>query len=48
LIGYNRWGFPAMLSLVHQLLTGQLTYGQFNYRRAMNSLSSQHYLAAHK
>lgn len=47
-IANSRWGFPALLSLVHQLLAGQLTYGQFNYRRAMNQLSTDHYLAANR
>ncbi|HVH88060.1 MAG TPA: hypothetical protein VM912_15140 [Terriglobales bacterium] len=47
-LAYNRWGFPALLSLIHQLVAGQLTYGQFNYRRAMNQLSSDHYLAANR
>lgn len=47
-LAYNRWGLPALLSLVHQLVAGQLTYGQFNYRRAMNQLSSEHYLAANR
>lgn len=48
LIGYNRWGWPATLMLVHQLLAGQLTYGQFGYRRAMNQLSLDRYLAANR
>lgn len=48
LLGYNRWGFPALLSLTHQLVAGQLTYGQFNYRRAMNQLSLDHYRAANR
>ena len=45
---YNRWGLPAMLSLVHQLVAGQLTYGQFNYRRAMNELARERYMAANR
>jgi hypothetical protein len=45
LIAYSRWGFPALLPLVRQLLAGQLTYGQFNSRRAMNQVSMDHYLA---
>ena len=48
LLGYNRWGFPTLLSLVRQLVAGQLTYGQFNYRRAMNQLSLDHYRAANR
>ena len=48
LLAYNRWGFPALLSLINQLVAGQLTYGQFNYRRAMNQLSSDHFLAANR
>ena len=45
---YNRWGLPATLSLVHQLVAGQLTYGQFNYRRAMNEVARQRYMAANR
>jgi hypothetical protein len=44
----SRWGHPALLSLVRQLLAGQLTYGQFNYRRAMNELASERYMAANR
>jgi hypothetical protein len=48
LYAYNRWGLPATLSLVHQLVGGQLTYGQFNYRRAMNELTRERYVAANR
>ena len=48
LIADSHWGFQALSSLVHQLLMGQLTYGQFNYRRAMNQLSMDRYLAANR
>jgi hypothetical protein len=48
LIGYNRWGWPATLVFVHQLLAGQLTFGQFSYRRAMNELSLDRFLAANR
>jgi hypothetical protein len=48
LFAYNRWGFPVTQSLVHQLVGGQLTYGQFNYRRAMNELARERYLAANR
>ena len=37
-----------MLSLIHQLVAGQMTYGQFNYRRAINQLSLDHYRAANR
>jgi hypothetical protein len=47
-ISYNRWSLPATLSLVHQLVGGQLTYGQFNYRRAMNELARERYMAANR
>jgi hypothetical protein len=47
-LSYNRWGLPAMLSLVHQLVAGQLTYGQFNYRRAMNELAKERYMSANR
>jgi len=47
-LAYNRWGHPATLSLVHQLVAGQLTYGQFNYRRAMNELARERYMEAHR
>ena len=48
MIADSRWGFPALLPLVHQLLAGQLTYGQFSYRRAMNQLSIDRYVAANR
>ena len=48
LIADRRWGYPALASLVRQLLLGQLSYGQFNYRRAMNQLSMDHYLAGRR
>lgn len=47
-LAYNRWGFPSLLPLVHQLVAGQLTYGQFNYRRAMNEVARERYVAANK
>lgn len=48
LIADSRWGLTAMLSLTHQLLAGQLTYGQFSYRRAMNQLSMDRFFAANR
>jgi hypothetical protein len=47
-LSYNRWGLPAMLSLVHQLVAGHLTYGQFNYKRAMNEIARERYMAANQ
>ena len=47
-VAYTRWGFPSLLPLVHQLVAGQLTYGQFNYRRAMNEVARQRYMAANR
>lgn len=44
----SRWGYPVLLSLIHQLIAGQLTYGQFSYRRAMNQVSIDRYMAAHR
>lgn len=47
-IADSRWGYPVLLSLVRQLLSGQLTYGQFNYRRAMNQVSMDRYFATNR
>ena len=48
LIADSRWGSQALDLLVRQLLAGKLTYGQFAYRRAMNELSVEHYIAANR
>ena len=37
LLAEKRWGFPATHDLLIQLLNDQITFGQFNYRRAMNA-----------
>lgn len=39
----SQWGFPATHALLTQLLNGQLTFGQFNYRRAMNARAMKAY-----
>lgn len=39
-----RWGYPAVVRLTGQLLAGQLTYGQFNYRRALNQVAMTNFL----
>jgi len=39
----SRWGFPATHALLTQLLNGQLTFGQFNYQRAMNARAMERY-----
>lgn len=39
----SQWGFPVTHALLTQLLKDQLTYGQFNYRRAMNARAMQRY-----
>jgi hypothetical protein len=39
----SHWGFPATHVLLTQLLNDQLTFGQFNYRRALNARAMQRY-----
>lgn len=41
----SHWGYPATHALLTQLLTDQLTYGQFNYQRAMNVRAWDRYSA---
>lgn len=40
---HSQWGFPATHALLTKLLNGQLTYGQFNYQRAMNANAMRRY-----
>jgi hypothetical protein len=40
---HSHWGFPATHALLTQLMNGQITFGQFNYQRAMNDRASRRY-----
>jgi hypothetical protein len=39
----SHWGYPAFHALITQLMNGQITFGQFNYQRAMNERARQRY-----
>ena len=41
-----KWGYLALVRLTSQLMAGQVTYGQFNYRRAMNSVAWTNFVNA--